>query len=227
MFTAVDRGRGFVPFVVELGQPFPEFDTVLVELDGVIPPAYRLGEMAELLRDQADMGVGRRQGGIELNGAHASSPRLVEAIHHPQEVAQVVVQFGRVWLKPHRFAAVFQGLVVAAAREDHLARVGTRGGVGRLKLEGAADVLQGGVEPPQLAESQAQVVVGDNKARPQFDGPTQRLDGLGMPPQGRKRGPQDTECLGIMRFPRSRVVSQSRLRLDKALDSAPDSATGG
>ncbi len=126
-------------------------------------------------------------------------PGLVEPIQCPQDIAQVVVQLGRVRFQTHRFLAVGQGLLGLAARQEHLAEVRAGGGIGRLELDGAAEMLQRLVELPQLAERQPQVVVGDDEPRPQRHGPTERLDRLGMALHRGQRGPQAAQGLGIVR----------------------------
>ena len=190
---------GLVPLVAQLGQPFPESALVRLQLDGL--HAAR----ARPRRDGPRSARSGRYGRWPARGwrraarpRHAGGPGLVEPIDARSTLPRLSCSSaGPAPAAP--LPGVRQRLLGQAACHQHLAEVRSRGGVSRLELDGAAEVLQRLVELPQLAERQAQVVVGDDEARSQRDGPPERLDRLGMSFQRGQRGPHAAQCLGVIR----------------------------
>ena len=183
---------GLVHFAVEVGEPFPDRRGCRLELHSPFQPGKGFGEVALLLEEQPDVGVGQRQLGVEPQRFPVGGPGLIEPVERPQDVAQVIVHLSRARVQPNGFLAVRESFFCLFEDEEGLAQIRLGRGVRWLELDGASELLQGFLGLAQLAESNPQVVDGDDEARSQLDGATERLDGLGGPFE-RSQGSAETK----------------------------------
>ena len=175
-----------------------------------------------LLEDQPDVGVGQRQLWDSSGRLRECCPRLFEPIECPEDVAQVVVQLGRVgsrrtasWQYARassawpRFKSIWPRFVRGAAKVGSSSAARRKWASGLVRLR-------------EVAENQAQVVMRDREIRPKLDRPAERLDGLVRSFQVSQRRPQVAERLGIIRPQSERAARQlSAARSNSLRHDAP------
>src|SRR5437868_5354645 len=77
-----------------------------------------------------------------------------------------------------------------AAIDEHLSEVGPGRGVVRGERGGAAEVIEGFVEPSHLAQGNAEIAVGGGKVRPQRQRLAELFRGVGVKPLALQSQPQ-------------------------------------
>ena len=196
---AGNRLAGLFHLVVQLGQPLPEVGVVGLELDGLLQPDQGVGQLALALQHQPEVGIGERQLRIQPQRFQVGGLGVDEPVQHPQHVAEVVVQHGRVGIQADRLLTVRQRLLGLTAVQQRLAQVGLGRGERRVQLDGAAEMLERLVLLAQLTQRDAQVVVGHHEVRPQLQGAAELFDRLGVLPQTLQGRAQVAEGFRIIR----------------------------
>ena len=130
-----------------------------------LQPGKGFGEVALLLEQQPDVGVGQRQLGVEPECFPVGGPGLIETIERLQDVAQVIVDLSGARVEPNGFLAVRESFFFLFEDEEGLAQIRLGRRVRWLDVDGASELLQGFVGLAQLSESDPQVVDRDDEAR--------------------------------------------------------------
>ena len=148
-------------------------------------------------KDQPEVGVGQGQFGFSRSASEVGGPGVDEPLEHPQHVAQVVVQ--------HRQSSARggppPGSAAAPLRPGRGPAASGRGWSGPAAKAGSSSTArrkcdQRLVGLAQLAQRDAQVVVGHDEVRPQLQRAAELLDGLGVPAQALQGRTQVAEASG-------------------------------